>query len=406
MPAIAAMSVAKTQANADKAIAKTNADAQIKMTEISANTQKEANQIAKDVALTQSDTAREVAEMNNGAVTDRLQLQLAELRSARTEAAAAEKERRALDESYNQQRIALAEKQSAQNLDLAKETLAAQLSEAGLRQSFSNSTNSGDRLQTTTVAAAAGTNSTRLANGLGNVAATGAAVAKGTNLGQAAGSTRTSNAERLNLGGTNTSDRSLASTSSSSATGVSTGLSLPRTSRGVNGSGSETSELKADFAMDMVADKKVIEKCKADGAKTTQQIEACAKKATPGRGLRTRERLTKKETLASNSPSGRGLAGRLTTAMNLGIVGSTPANLQTSDSSKQGSLAFREDAAPKEGSSFGAFVSKRGVATQDFVSYRAQSAGTPNRDRAKAEPAISGGHAPQKTGRGIRGLID
>jgi hypothetical protein len=126
--------VASQQANADKDIARVQADAQKYMTDsTNANSQALA-QVQQQTAIQTAQMQQQVAEQNNAGVTARLQMQLASLESARNQAAQAEQQRLALENSYNQQRIALAQKQSDQNLALARSTLSAQLTQAGLSQ--------------------------------------------------------------------------------------------------------------------------------------------------------------------------------------------------------------------------------------------------------------------------------
>jgi hypothetical protein len=144
--AIAPMVVASIQAKADVKIAEINAATQIKLTNITADTSKYLADQQKDIALTQSNIAQQISTKNNESVTQRLQMQLNELSAARTDAEKAEEEKRQLDYQYNQERIQLAQKQASDNLALAKQTLNAQLTQAGLSQGFSNSVNSGDRL--------------------------------------------------------------------------------------------------------------------------------------------------------------------------------------------------------------------------------------------------------------------
>lgn len=145
--AIAPMVVAGIQASADKAIAKTNAQAQIKMTEITSSTSKFLSNQQKEIALTQTAASQQIAAENNARVTQRLELQLAELRAAREDQAKREREKIAIEQDLNKQRIELANKQADDNLLLAKQTLNKQLTQAGLSTGFANSRNSGSRLQ-------------------------------------------------------------------------------------------------------------------------------------------------------------------------------------------------------------------------------------------------------------------
>jgi len=157
--AIAPMVVASIQANADKAIAKLNADTQIKMTEITSETSKYLANQQKDIALTQSNLAAQISDKNNGAVTQRLDMQLAELRNARDDAAKAEREKRELEMTFQKERIALAKKQADDQLTLAKATLNAQLTQAGLSQGFAATVDSGSRLTSTGTSVASGSGS-------------------------------------------------------------------------------------------------------------------------------------------------------------------------------------------------------------------------------------------------------
>ncbi len=144
--AISPMVVANTQAKADIKIAEINSETQKTLTQITSDTSKYLADQQKDIALTQSGIAQQISSQNNAGVTQRLDMQLAELKNARDDARKAEEEKRQLDFYYQQERIDLAQKQANDNLDLAKQTLNAQLTQAGLSQGFSNSTNSGDRL--------------------------------------------------------------------------------------------------------------------------------------------------------------------------------------------------------------------------------------------------------------------
>ena len=144
--AVAPMVVAGIQAEADKAIAETNAKAQIELTNITADTSKFLSNQQKEIALTQTAVSQQISQQNNNAVTGRLELQLAELRTAREDAAARERERRQVEKELNDERIALAQKQADDNLLLAQKTLNAQLTQAGLSGGFANSRNSGSRL--------------------------------------------------------------------------------------------------------------------------------------------------------------------------------------------------------------------------------------------------------------------
>lgn len=130
--AIAPMVVASIQAEADKAIARINAETTIKTTQIQADTSKYLANVQKDVALRQAQIAQDISKQNNDGQSQRLNMQLAELRSARDDARKSEQEKRAIEQKYNQDRIALAQKQADDNVKLAKQTLNANLTQAGL----------------------------------------------------------------------------------------------------------------------------------------------------------------------------------------------------------------------------------------------------------------------------------
>ncbi len=402
MAAVAPMVVASIQANADKDIAKTNANAQIKMTEITADTQKQANAIAQNVALTQSATAQGVAAMNNAGVTDRLQLQLAELRSARTDARTAEEERRKLDQEYNGQRLALAEKQSKQNLDLAKETLAAQLSEAGLRSGFSSSTNSG--LETTKTASSGASNQNPVTNGSrlsGSNSNSTAAAGGSSGLAQRTSSststfTPRANGPSLNVGAKTSASfddnaKGAAVASNSGATGSSS-LNLGSATGGARG-------FDEGFAADTgVDDKKAAADCAEIRKKDSKKGDECfaaarASSRSATRGLRSPAPASKRLlTGLTASNTGRGMAARLSQ-----LTATAPTNPNVAGSVSE-MRAF-----VKPASSFGGFL--RSQEQPGFATYQ-QTAGAPHRDLTSSEAAggtISGGHSA-KSANGILNL--
>jgi hypothetical protein len=132
--AITPMVVASTQAKADQNIAKINAETQKYMTDRTAQNSERLAALQQQTALSQAQTAANVATQNNQGVTQRLQMQLAELRAAKEDAMQAEERRLAYEKSYNDQRLQLVKDQAAENLRLAKATLNAQLTQAGLSQ--------------------------------------------------------------------------------------------------------------------------------------------------------------------------------------------------------------------------------------------------------------------------------
>lgn len=140
---------AAARATADKQIAQINADASVAITQIGANTSLYLADVQASVALYQSMTAQLINKYNQDGVTDRLVLQLNELRAARQDAYQAEREKLALQRQFQNQQIALAYKQAADSLALAREQMKLQLTQAGLSQGFSNSRNSGAGLTVT-----------------------------------------------------------------------------------------------------------------------------------------------------------------------------------------------------------------------------------------------------------------
>jgi len=177
---IAPMVVAGIQAEAEKDIARTQAMAQIEMTNISAATSKFISDQNTKVTLEQTATAERINRLNQDGVSQRLDMQLAELRSAREDAAQREKDRLAEEKRLNEERIALAKKQADDNLKLARQSLNAQLTQAGLTSGFGNSRNSSTGgLTSTTLAgqvAAQSTAGTSVA-GTAGTAASGVGVA-------------------------------------------------------------------------------------------------------------------------------------------------------------------------------------------------------------------------------------
>lgn len=224
--AIAPMVVASTQAKADVAIAGINANTQITMTKITSETSKQLADKQKEVALTQSNIAADISRFNNNAVTDRLEKQLAELRAARQDAQQAEREKRQLELEFQNQRIALAQKQADDQLKLAKETLNAQLTQAGLSQGFSNSRNAGNQLgvtNLTTSVAGAGSAGASL-GGSGTTATTGQGVTATNTSSLTSTSTKDSNRAVADTAGTTSVASGAGATNGTSTTsGTSSG---------------------------------------------------------------------------------------------------------------------------------------------------------------------------------------
>lgn len=154
--AIAPMVVASIQAEADKYIADRNADAQEKMTKMTSDTSKFLANQQMQIALTQTAVSQQIAQQNNSAVSQRLAMQLAELRSAREDQVKQENARLDMEKDLNSQRIALAQKQADDNLNLARQTLNAQLTQAGLMPGYTTSQNSGTGLTVSSVISSGG----------------------------------------------------------------------------------------------------------------------------------------------------------------------------------------------------------------------------------------------------------
>lgn len=130
--AIAPMVVAGIQASADVSIANINANTTIRTARLQADTSKYLADTQQDVAIKQAEMSQQISRENNAAQTERLNMQLVELRTAREDALRADEEKRAIEQAYNRERIELAKKQAADNLKLAKDTLNANLVQAGL----------------------------------------------------------------------------------------------------------------------------------------------------------------------------------------------------------------------------------------------------------------------------------
>ncbi|MBY0371996.1 hypothetical protein K2X33_15025, partial [bacterium] len=200
---ISGIAIAAIQAGADKDIAQTNANAQMYMTDRTAQNSERLAQMQSQTALQQSQMSSQVAAANNQGVTDRLNMQLAELRNARQEAASAEQQRMALEQQYNDRRIALAEKQADQTMQIAQATLNAQLTQAGLA--------TGTSVSSSGLATTSSTGS----------ASTGSAITNFGTTTQVAGTTQTGTSTGLGLGLTGTSSvttaRGIASTDDAAA---------------------------------------------------------------------------------------------------------------------------------------------------------------------------------------------
>ncbi len=130
--AIAPMVQEAIRANADKAIARIQSDTTKYTANLQANVVKYNADTTRMISERNTDAAQQISAMNNQGQSDRLNMQIAELRAARQDAQQAEQQKRAIEMQYNQQRIELAQKQADDNLKLARETLNANLTQAGL----------------------------------------------------------------------------------------------------------------------------------------------------------------------------------------------------------------------------------------------------------------------------------
>lgn len=157
--AMAPIAVAGAQAGAEKAVARIQADAQIQMTVISADTSKYIANQNTGISLEQTAAAERINLLNQNGVTQRLDMQLAELRDAREDAAERERSRLVEEKRLNTERVALAQKQADDNLKLARLSLNAQLTQAGLTSGFGSSRNSSNALTSTTLAGNVAANS-------------------------------------------------------------------------------------------------------------------------------------------------------------------------------------------------------------------------------------------------------
>ena len=143
--AVSPIVTAGIQAQAEKAIAGINAEATVAMTRIASDTSKFLSTNQKEVALAQTFAAQNINTINQNGVTERLKMQLNELRDSREQQFELEREKLDMERELNAARIDLAKKQADANLKLAEKTLDAQLVQAGLSTGFKRK-NSGARL--------------------------------------------------------------------------------------------------------------------------------------------------------------------------------------------------------------------------------------------------------------------
>jgi hypothetical protein len=127
-----AMAQAAIQAQADVSIGRISAEAALQLTQIAADTNRYLADAQQQIALYQAQAAQVISQTNQDAQTQRLAMQLAELRAARDDAMSAQAEVQQIQGSFDDQRIQLAVQQAEQDLALATQALNAQLVQAGL----------------------------------------------------------------------------------------------------------------------------------------------------------------------------------------------------------------------------------------------------------------------------------
>ncbi len=164
--AVSPIAIAGIQAGADKAIAGINAETTVAVAGIQSETTKYLAAAQAEVALAQAQTSMEINKINNDGQTERLGMQLAELRASREDAMAAEREKRWMEMYYNEQRLQVAKDQADANYKLAQATLQAQLVQAGL-VSGSKRIDSSAGLTVTRTGLASGKGSTNTSGNLG-----------------------------------------------------------------------------------------------------------------------------------------------------------------------------------------------------------------------------------------------
>lgn len=142
MAAASPMVAASIQAKADTKIAKINANAQMTMTKMSSDTSKALAEQQKEIALTQAEIAKNISKENQDSTTQRLSMQLAELKVARQDATAADSRKLAYQQELDRERITLAKQQADETVRLANVQVRAQLMQAGMSQGFTRSQDS------------------------------------------------------------------------------------------------------------------------------------------------------------------------------------------------------------------------------------------------------------------------
>jgi hypothetical protein len=119
MAAIAPAIAIGIQAQSDQKIAQINATAQIDMANIASQTSITLAAQQAAVAKSQTQATQQISQQNQASTTQRLQLQLAELRQARQQATQFEAKRLQFQQNIDQQRLNLAKVQAEKTIDIA-----------------------------------------------------------------------------------------------------------------------------------------------------------------------------------------------------------------------------------------------------------------------------------------------
>lgn len=305
--AAAPMVAAAVQADADKKIAKINANAQITMTEMSANTSKYLANQQKDIAVQQATIAADISKQNQDSATKRLDMQLAELRTARQEANAVDEKKRQYQQQLDQERVKLAKEQAQETIRLANVQMRAQLTQAGLSQGFSRSQNSatGLNVASSTLGSRLGAPNTATAAQGSSAAGLSAAGGVGTQLASAGGASTASGSSLAGaaaMGALNSKTRKAATDK------------LLANAKGVTSDDEDAAE--GEWVIDPKTGKKVLMKRKKALARAVPRKPASVRAMTAS--------------VANPTTIGNGLRGVM--GINKTIAGSTPENLSKGQS--------------------------------------------------------------------------
>ena len=140
--AVPAVSAA-IQASADVQIAQIQTAGQETMTAMAANTSQVLAATQANVAAYESGITQQMNAFNQNQQSSRLGMQLAELRDARYQNLGLQEQNLQTQFYYNQQKIGLTQQQVLNSISLGKETLNAQMAQAGLSSGTSGNLNSG-----------------------------------------------------------------------------------------------------------------------------------------------------------------------------------------------------------------------------------------------------------------------